>query len=108
MQYSDGDALDGKKKETNLRRADLIDKVAAVLEIPDNEATPGREGADPRLREFPHARTTKPHRTQFENRSTSRSSSKEDSLLQAEQGTSGACSENGVGRYLNCTLRFRS
>ena len=38
MLHSDGESLDAKAKESNLRRADLIDQVVAVLEIPDKEA----------------------------------------------------------------------
>jgi integration host factor subunit beta len=39
MQYSDGESVASKAKPSTLRRADLIDEVAAGLEIPDKKAT---------------------------------------------------------------------
>jgi integration host factor subunit beta len=39
MQHSDGESVDAKAKESNLRRADLIDKVSELVQIPHKEAT---------------------------------------------------------------------
>src|ERR1035441_2448912 len=39
MLHSDGESLDTKTKESNLRKADLIEKVCKSVQIPRKEAT---------------------------------------------------------------------
>ena len=39
MLHSDGESLDTKAKESNLRKADLIEKVCELVQIPQKEAT---------------------------------------------------------------------
>jgi integration host factor subunit beta len=39
MLHSDGESLDTKAKESNLRKADLIEKVRELVQIPRKEAT---------------------------------------------------------------------
>jgi nucleoid DNA-binding protein len=100
----------------------LIEKVSEVLQIPNKEAIVIVEGIldsivhalgrgeKVEIRGFGTFRTRqkRPHRSQSKERSTSRSSSEDDSLLQAEQGTSGTRLEDGVGRHLNCTSEAES
>jgi len=106
MQNSDGEWLDTKTEESTLRRTDLIVKVSGSLEIPYKEATVivelildsivralgrGEKVEIRRFGSFGLRQKARPHCAQSKKRNTRRSPSKEDSLLQTEQGASGAC-----------------
>ncbi len=89
-------------KEHTMTKAELVEEVTRVTELPRKEseavvetifesiiarAAGRRQDRDPRLWQFPHAPAPRPHRPQPQDRRESRSAAEENSLLQTQQGT---------------------